>query len=237
MEYTLFVAIALASSVISAVFGLGTALLVVTLGSYILPVKETIALATLMFTAGTFARALLYRKHIDWQLTALITAFSVPFAFLGAITLAVAPTELLKTMLGSMALLYVVIALSGWRPDLHLGKVVLACCSAVYGFVSGLLGTGNVVKAMVFDHMGLRKEAFVGLMAATSVVANFVKVGSYVSAGLIGQVHIVPGLGLAACALAGTFAGRVLLKRVAPDHFRIGFLFILAAVSLGLILG
>ena len=237
MDYALFVSIALASSVISAVFGLGTALLLITLGSYILPVRETIALATIMFTAGTFARTLLYRRHIDWHLTMLITVFSVPFASLGALALAVTPTDLLKTSLGIMALIYVAMALSGWTPKVQIGTVALMFGSAIYGFVSGLLGTGNVVKAMVFDHMGLRKEAFVGLMAATSVVANVVKISLYASNSLITHAHILPGVGLAGCALIGTFAGRVLLKRVAPEHFRIGFLVVLAMISLGLVFG
>lgn len=237
MDFGLFVAIALVSSVISAVFGLGTALLLITLGSYILPIRETIALATVMFTAGTLARTLLYRKHIDWRLTMTITAFSVPCASLGALALATAPTDLLKISLGIMALIYVVMALSGWQPNVRVGPVALMFGSAIYGFVSGLLGTGNVIKAVVFDHMGLRKEAFVGLMAATSVVANVAKIGFYASSGLITPTHILPGIGLVGCALVGTFAGRILLKRVAPEHFRVGFLFVLAVVSLGLVLG
>lgn len=234
MDYAVFVGIALISSIVSAVFGLGTALLVIAVGSHILPIKEAIALATILFTAETCTRTFLYRAHIDWRLTGLMTAFSVPFAYLGASALAVAPVDLLKTSLGSMILLYVVMAFSGWRPKVEMGRTALILGSAGYGFVSGLLGTGNVIKAVVFDHMGLRKEAFVGVMAATSVLANFTKIGSYVADGLIDERHFLPGVGLVFCIVAVTLLGRVLLKRVTPEHFRTGVLLILAAVSISL---
>lgn len=237
MDYAVFVGIALISSVVSAVFGLGTALLVIAVGSCILPIKETIALATILFTAGTFTRTFVYREHIDWRLTALMTVFSVPFAYLGASALAVAPVDLLKTSLGSMALLYVVMAFSGWRPKFEMGRAALILGSAGYGFVSGLLGTGNVIKAIVFDHMGLRKEAFVGVMAATSVLANLTKIGSYVADGLIGERHLLPAAALVFCIVAVTILGRTLLQGVTPEHFRTGVLLILAAVSIGLLLG
>lgn len=235
MEYALFVVLAFASSAVSAVFGLGSALLVIALGSYLLPIKETIALATILFTAGTVMRTVAFRQHIDWQLVVLMTVFSAPFAYLGALALTTAPTTALKVSLGAMCLAYVAMGWSGWKPKLEVNSLVLALGSAAYGFVSGLLGTGNVIKAVVFDHMGLRKEAFVGVMAATSVVANFVKIGSYWQAGLFTSHHVLPGVGLVLTAIAATFLGRLVLKRVAAGHFRTGVLIILAAVSISLI--
>ena len=100
MDYVLFVGIAMISSVVSAVFGLGTALLVIALGSYVLPIKETIALSTILFTAGTLTRTVVYRDYIDWRLTALMTVFSVPFAYLGASALAVGPDRIVENIAG-----------------------------------------------------------------------------------------------------------------------------------------
>lgn len=237
MDTLLFVGIALVGSTLSAVFGLGSALLVIALGSHILPIQETIALATVMFTAGTLSRTIVYRHHIDWRLTALMTTFSVPFAYLGAMALAVAPVEFLKISLGSIALLYVGLAFSGWKPRFAVGRGIIALGASAHGFMSGLLGTGNVIKAIMFDHMGLRKQAFVGLMAATSVVANFAKISRYITDGLISERHIVPSIGLVICVIISTIVGRLLLKRVPPDHFRNGVLLVLTAASIGLIIG
>lgn len=237
MDYLLFIGIALVGSTLSAVFGLGSALLVIALGSHILPIQETIALATVMFTAGTLSRAIVYRHDIDWRLTALMTTFSVPFAYLGAMALAVAPVEFLKISLGSIALLYVALAFSGWKPRFTVGRGIIVLGASAHGFVSGLLGTGNVIKAIIFDHMGLRKQAFVGLMAATSVVANFAKISRYITDGLISERHILPSIGLVICVVISTVVGRLLLKRVPPEHFRNGVLLALTAASIGLIVG
>lgn len=234
LEYGLFVLLALISSLISAVFGLGTALFVIAIGSYLLPVKEAIALATILFTAGTSIRTIVYWKHIDWRLTLVMTVFSVPCAYLGASLLAVTPTDLLKKLLGSMALFYVATSFFGWTPKIHIGRLGIAVGSASYGFVSGLLGTGNIIKAMIFDHMGFRKEAFVGVMAATSVLANFAKVASYARNGLITEDHMLTSVGLIVSIVTVTVAGRNLLQRVSAEHFRYGMLSILTIVAVGL---
>ena len=74
-------------------------------------------------------------------------------------------------------------------------------------------------------------------MAATSVLANFTKIGTYVADGLITDKHVLPGIGLVLSIVTATLVGRLLLNRVTPEHFRIGVLLILAAVSIGLLLG
>ncbi len=237
MDYLFFIGIALVGSTLSAIFGLGSALLVIAFGSHVLPIQETIALATVMFTAGTLARTIAYRHDIDWRLAALMTVFSVPFAYIGAMALAVAPVEFLKISLGSIAMLYVALAFSGWKPRLTVGRGIIVLGASAHGFMSGLLGTGNVIKAIIFDHMGLRKQAFVGLMAATSVAANFAKISRYITDGLISERHILPGIGLVLCVVVSTAVGRRLLKRVPPDHFRNGVLLALTAASIGLIVG
>jgi len=221
---------------VSAVFGIGTALIVLALGSYILPVKETIALATVLFTASTISKSVLYSKQIDWKLVCMMSVASLPFAYWGATLMTDVPGEILRKLLGAMLLLYVGMSAFKLLPKVNIGTPGLLAGSAAYGFLSGLLGSGNLIKAILFREMNITKEAFVGAMAATSVVANIVKIIAYTDAGLLNAKLKLPAMGLAIAAVSAVAVGRCLLGGIGNSQFSIGLQIILGISAIGLLL-
>lgn len=237
LPYLLFIAASAAASVVSAVFGFGTAMIVLAVGAMVLPVKETIALATVIFTSNTVIKTWLYRREIDWPLAVWMSLASLPFAYLGAVVMIWAPVEFMQKALGILVVIYVVMQVRRPKTDLHLSKPVILGCSGLYGFLSGLLGTGNVVKAMFLQRAGLERHGFVGVMAATSVLANVVKLGTYGKAGILTLGHGPAAFGLVLVSLVSTIAGRAVLHRVNSDQFRIGVLVILTVIATTLLVG
>lgn len=235
--YLLFVSAAAAASIISAIFGFGTAMVVLAVGALVLPVKESIALATIIFTSNTLIKAWLYRREIDWRLTARMSLISLPFAYAGAEVMIWAPVDFMQKALGVLVVVYVLMQIKTPKTDLHLSKPVITACSGLYGFLSGLLGTGNVVKAMFLQRAGLERHSFVGVMAATSVLANIAKLGSYSHAGILTLAHWPAAIGLLLVSLISTITGRAILHRVNSDQFRIGVLIILTGIAITLFVG
>ena len=94
--YVLFVGMSFIACLMPAVFGFGTALIVIAVGSHILPIKEVIPLAMVLFTVSTLTKSIIYGKHIDWKLTSIMSMVSLPFAYLGARYLNEVPAEVLK---------------------------------------------------------------------------------------------------------------------------------------------
>ena len=235
MEYVLFVAVGLAGSLVSAVFGFGTALLVLAVGAHILPVKETIALATVLFAASTVTKTFLFSRVIDWKTIAVMVASSVPFAYLGANLLVDLPTELARRLLAGMILLYLLLGVFKRLPRIEIGTGGLVFGSALYGFVSGLLGSGNLIKVVLFREMKISKEAFVGAMAASAVLNNLVKLTSYSLNGLLTADMAVPIAALAASGVAAAFVGRAILKRLKVRVFEIGVQVLLAVAAAALL--
>ena len=133
----LFILLGFFASLVSAIFGFGTALLVLAIGSHILPVKEAIALATALFAASTITKTILFRKHIDWRVAGFMALASLPFAFAGASLMVQMPTEVLKQSLGAMILLYIILSRFKHLPAIKIGTIGLLAGSATYGFVSG----------------------------------------------------------------------------------------------------
>ena len=236
MEYILFVILGLLGSTLSAVFGFGTSIIVIGLGAHILPVKEAVALASVLFTGSTITKSFLFSKEIDWKMVALVAVSSVPFVYLGAEMLAVAPAQVAKTLLGVMILLYLAVDIWGKLPAFTVGTPILIGGSALYGFTSGFLGAGNLVKVVLFRELGIRKEAFVGAMAATAVLGNVTKLGSYISTGLLPMGLLYPAIALAVCGVASGFFGRRVLKRMPDKIFERGVQIVLGIAALALLI-
>ena len=236
MDYALFVLIGLLSSIASAVFGFGNALFLLAIGSHILPVKETIALATVLFVASTVTKTFLFGKHIDWKVVAIMSVACLPFAYLGAQLLAIAPAEQIKRMLGVMILIYLALSLTNRLPAFKIGLLGLITGSALYGFVSGLLGSGNLIKVVMFREMNITKEAFVGAMAATSVMSNFAKIFSYTQSGLLNATLLWPALALVVSAVAAALLGRAVLQKMNLATFETGVQILLGAAAVALII-
>jgi uncharacterized membrane protein YfcA len=234
LDQIAFIFIAFVASFASAIFGFGSALLVLAFGSLVLPVKETIALATVLFTAATVTKTLLFRSVIDWKVAGIMSFACLPFAYLGAQMLALAPTELVKPVLGLMILIYIGLSIAKRLPTFRLGLLGLLAGSALYGFVSGFLGSGNVIKVVLFREMQITKEAFVGAMAATAVLSNLVKLTSYARSGLLTPDMTSSAIALVLVAVSVALAGRFVLRKLSADAFQTGVQILLGIAALAL---
>ena len=234
-EYLAFILLGFVTSIASAVVGFGSALLILAIGPYFLPVKEVIALSALLFTASTLGKAVIFRRDIDWKMVGIISVISFPFAYLGGSLVADLPVPLLQRLLGAMILVYVLLKLFGKHHQIKMNTAILYLGAMTYGFVSGLLGSGNLVKAIFFSEMNLSKESFVGTMAATSVLANLAKLIAYTQSGLIDRDVLFPGLGLVTVAILAVLIGRYVMKHVSVRQFGLGIQIVLIFSALGLI--
>jgi len=235
--YILFILLAFFASFISAVFGLGTALVVLTMGAYLLPTQQLMALSTVLFTTSTVVKSILFRQSVDWRLAAQITLLSLPFAYFGVQLMLATPPALLRQLLGTMVLLYLLLSyvVNTTSESLTIRSLLLG--SAAYGFVSGYLGSGNIVKALVLQRIRLEKAAFVGIMAATSVFANMGKLTAFVQSGIYNAELYPIMLGLIIAALLSALLGKRGLEKLSQRRFQQGLHITLALCALGLLLG
>ncbi len=236
MEYALFVLAGFLGATISAVFGFGTGFVVLAVGTFLLPVKEVIALVAVLFAASTTLKTVLFWRQTNWVLVAKMTVVSLPFAWLGASLLIGFPDVWIEKLLGLMVLAYLIVSSLGFKLRGQQTFAWIAIGSAGYGFTSGLLGTGNLIKAIMFREMGLDRQAFVGAMAASSVLATLVKLQVYTSQGLLHSAHILPGIALIIAAVLAVFLGRTLLLNMNAAQFQSGLKILLAISAIALLL-
>lgn len=220
---------------ISAVFGFGTALIVLAIGAHILPVKETIVLATVMFCAASLIKSWVYFQDIDWRTTAIVTVGCLPFTYLGGTLLFETPPELIRQILGVMILIYVALTSLITLPSFSVKTPTLVIGSAIYGFVSGFIGSGNLIKVILFRELNFAKESFVGIMAATAILVNFVKLATYYKSGLLTPKLYFPSIFLVLGTLLTVLLGKYCLQKFSAKHFGISINVILVASAFALL--
>ncbi|MCZ4280881.1 sulfite exporter TauE/SafE family protein [Kiloniella laminariae] len=227
MDYVYFLIIALFGSMISAVFGFGSGFIVLSFGAFLLPLKDCIALTSILFAAATLTKAFLYRKEIDWELAMTIALVSVPFAWLGAEALARIDPEPLRPLLAGFIIFSAGVNLTGYRVTLPSTFLVTFLVSALYGFVSGFLSSGNPVKAVAMEKMGFERQAFIGVMAATGIGVNLTKISSYADNGILQPDHLPVGLALFVIAIITAVLGKRLVLKMPGEQHKKGLSFIL----------
>ncbi|MEY8830974.1 hypothetical protein AB9K34_21595, partial [Sedimentitalea sp. XS_ASV28] len=133
------------------------------------------------------------------------------------------------------------------HPDnLRLGKTALSHSSApsrlgrlyimMRDFAGGRsLGSGNIIKVMLFREMKITKEAFVGAMAATAVLSNIVKLTSYIRTDLLTIDMAWTALALILVAVAVALIGRLFLKKLSAHAFQTGVQVLLGIAAIALL--
>lgn len=232
----LFLILSYLVSIVSTVIGFGSALIMIPLSTFFLPIKEAIALLTIFFIAINFSKITLFWKHIDWKTTILIWIGNIPMVYIGAKLMVEAPSETIKMILGFIVLAYVINEYFKLTKNVKIHDIGIVAAGGLYGFFAGIIGTGGAIKAALLTHMGMRKESFIATMSVTAIVANIIKITVYSQSELVSQDDLPVALGLILCAIVGVYTGKHLVKKIHPDLFRKAVLIMLTIVSLKLIL-
>lgn len=235
MNEIVFIICAFIASVISGIVGFGTGLLLISIGSFFYDIKETIVLANIFFIGVTVSRTILYWRDIDWKLLALVFVAGLPMIFLGANLLIPISDRFVRLVLGISILFYVANVHLGWTKNIRVTKSKIIAGGGLWGFLGGFVGDGNVIKAALFDHIGIRKETFVATMASTSLVGNFIKYAIYKKLNYASQDNLVVIIILLLLAFLGSVVGKNILKRMDSETFRKLVLIFLGILSLKLI--
>ena len=236
MLFILFI-IAFFAATVSAIAGFGSALILISASSLIFDIKWSIAMTTFFYFYNTSLKTYHFRSHINWPLVLKLSVLAVPGVFIGAYCLLFMDTSWLTLGLGIMSLSYLCLDVFKRMPRMKVNDVMLVISGFIYGFISGAVGTGSLIKAMVFKQMNMPKEMFVASMAASALPLNIIKVGIFMSASLVVLGDIPRIIILLLASYLGTLLGKKLLLRVQQEVFDILVRLILLVLSISLIVG
>jgi len=233
----LFLVIVYFASVVSTLVGFGSALITLPFASLVVDIKKAIGVIAVYYLAMNVGKTLSFRKHIDWRVSKLIVLGSIPGGFLGASALYYSPPGVLKKILGLLVLMYVLNRFVKFFREPNVGERGLVFTGVVYGFFSGLVGTGSAIKAPVLLSYGLRKESFAGTHGVTGLVLNAIKIGLYLASGILTFEDFPFGLILVVVGVLGLQTGKYFLHKVSPRLFERLVIVMLSLASIKLLIG
>ncbi|MEM9344136.1 MAG: sulfite exporter TauE/SafE family protein [Pseudomonadota bacterium] len=170
-----------------------------------------------------------YWRKWDWAKGRLLMLSAIPGLLLGYLLLSVAPTDVLRGLIGAVALLFVAWRLlgahrmEGGRP---LPAWVGALCGATAGFTSFVSHAGGPLVAVYMLSRQIDKTTYQATTVLIFGVLNAVKVGLYVPLGLYTADTLVTSLWLAPVAVVGTYLG-VWAHRVVPERVFFGLTYVM----------
>ena len=231
-------------------FGLGTIL--TPLFMVFFPVELAIALTGVVHFFNNIFKLILVGKKANRQ---VILRFGIPAviaAFAGAWlllqitnlkplftydisgrTFQVSPV---KFVISVLLIVFAIIDLVPYFSRLQFGKDKLPIGGALSGFFGGLSGNQGALRSAFLIKAGLSKAAFIATAAVVSTFVDFTRLSVYATrftkAGLHENLTLVISATLAA--IAGTYIGNKLLKKVTLQFIQMLVAIMLVAISLAL---
>jgi hypothetical protein len=213
----LFYSVILVTSVISTGLGIGSFALIPLAALYYGP-KAGIGIITLFFVCQNVSKMVFFKGHADLPIAKKIILWSLPGVFAGALLLGELPEKLFEKILAVSILVFI-------ANDIHhfIRKKVrhtsIPFISVLYGFFSGLLGSGNLVKGPMLISLGLTKETYIATSALTAFFMNLPKVGIFLWNGIIDQKILILSLPFLLISIIGTWLGRHMLSKINHNAF------------------
>ncbi|MBU0706073.1 sulfite exporter TauE/SafE family protein [Patescibacteria group bacterium] len=224
----LFYCIVLFSSIVSSSLGIGSFILI-PFAAIIYGPKASVGIITVYFLVQNINKLIFFKGHANKKIAKIIILWSIPGVLAGSVLLGYLPAYLFEKILGVAIILFLL-------NDLHTfiskkqSKKSIPLFGLLYGFFSGLLGSGNVIKGPLFLSIGLLKESYIATYALTSFFMNIPKIVIYSWNGVITGDTFVQALPFVFLSFVGTFIGRNVIKRI-KSHWFYGIVFIFFIIS------
>lgn len=220
MTTYLFVLLAgLAAGALSGVVGTGASIILLPLLVMQFGPKQAVPIMAVAGLMGNLGKMAAWHREVDWRAVAAYALGGVPAAALGARTLLVLPVRLVDMALGGFFL--AMIPVRHWlrARSFTLSLWQLGLVGAVVGYLTGLVISTGPLSVPAFLSYGLNKGAFISTEAAASLALSISKVATFRGFGALPWEIILHGLIVGGAIIAGTFAGRSLVRRMGTGTY------------------
>ena len=219
-SYLFVLAIGLVAGCVGGVVGTGSSIILLPVLVFVFGPKQAVPIMAVASVMGNFARVLAWRHDVDWRAVAWYAIPGIPAAALGARTLLVLPPSVIDITLGTFFLC--MIPLRHWQGarGVALRPWHLAIAGALIGFVTGVVLSTGPLSVPVFAAYGLVGGAFLSTEAASAVMLYVAKVVTFRQLGAMPSEIFVKGLVVGASLMAGTWGGKLIVRRLSADVFR-----------------
>jgi len=209
---------ALATSMISAILGMGGGITLISVMVLLLPVKAVVPLHGCIQLLSNSTRLFLFRRSIHWKFAGRFAAAAIPCSLAGIYLVDVLDDSTMRLLFGIFILfsLYVPIkklpALSRFTRSFYLA-------GALAGSISLIVGATGPIIAPFFLHKDLRKDQIIATKAVCQALVHVLKIplfGVVLSFSFQDYSLLLLSMGIAV--ILGTWLGKQVLSRYVSER-------------------
>lgn len=216
----LFFLSAFFAEVIGTIAGFGSSTVFLPLALLFFDFQTALVLVALFHIFGNISRISFFKSGLDKRILLIFGIPSVVLTLIGALLVTHIPQDTLKAILGVFLVIYSIVSL--WKEDLKVKPSVLSSVigGSLSGFLAGLIGTGGALRGAFLTAFGLPKEKYIATAAAIALAVDFTRLPVYFAEGFLKSQYYsyIPFLFI--IAIAGSFTGKQVVKRVPQKKFK-----------------
>ncbi len=227
----LLVGLSFITSMVTAMFSLGGGLLMVAILALVFPPAVVVPVHGAVQLGSNAGRAVVQRKHIQWQLIAWISLGAVPGVIAGGQFANLLPEYLFTLIIGCFVLI------TAWLPQPRIigeNRLVQFIGGAVISALSMIVGPTGPLLATFIKGLADRRQ-LVATHATLMTVQNLLKVVTFTALGFAFADYLPLVAAMIVAGFGGTAVGSHILLKVPERVFRTGFKLVLTLVSFDLI--
>ena len=213
-QLALIAAVALSASIITAIAGVGGAIVL----SFVLtPVLGPAALVQTISVAmiiNNLTKINVFRKGIDWAQCLFVVACSVPGCVIGSLIYSRLSERTITVVLGFFLIGIVIFK---WLLPDDTGRWpqwTVAASSFVYGVLTGTTIGGGILLLPILMGTGLTGMALIGTDAACGLAMHIVKTVVFGSNGVLTAQYAAIGVLIGIVMIPGAYIARAILRRI-----------------------
>lgn len=220
VEEILFFISALIAEIIGTMAGFGSSTIFLPLALLFVDFKTAIILVAIFHLFGNLSRIIFFRQGFDKRIILQFGVPSVLLSLLGAFLIGVLPQPVLKLILGIFLVVTSVSFLA--KPGLKFpaNTRTFIAGGSVTGFITALVGTGGALRATLLQGFNIEKVRYIATTATIALATDATRIPVYISQGFLTEQYFLYLPILFAIALAGSFIGRKIVRRIDQEKFR-----------------
>jgi len=233
IELTLFLIFSAAgTSFITAAMGIGGGVLLLVIMASVLPASALIPVHGLVQLGSNGNRAIVMRKHIDWD---MVIGFSLG-AVIGSIMASFVVVQLPLTFIQISVALFILFLV--WGPKLgkhQMGKKGLVVAGAGTTFASVFVGATGPLVAGLVHRQGYDKHSSTANFATCMSMQHLVKIFVFSFVGFAFWEWLPIILLMVLGGMVGTWLGLKMLNRIPEKQFKVLFKTVITILALRLL--
>jgi len=209
-EILIITVMSFVSGTVTSALGFGAGLVLTPLLTFLMPIKQALAVSSLVFFVTSASKAYIYRKEIDWSMYRKGLPLSLIGVVVGAFSVSVVNPVFLESFLG-LALIY--FSLNAiLKKDGNKSFIPTFLFPVMGGFMSIMTHAGGAFFFRYCRINKLDRMATVATLSGVHFTLNVCKTGFFLAAGFAATSYIYMLIPAYIASVIGTNFGRYILK-------------------------